>query len=92
MNDDREPETKTFRLLLSDLGARPIKVSAGSKIHIKLKSRNEESRRCHYGYDDRSYDYRKIDDQPLDFEIERSNYDDNGSRVDFGQIPYILYN
>ena len=30
-------------------------------------------------------------EQPLDFELERSDYNQNSTRVDFGQFPWILY-
>jgi hypothetical protein len=34
--------------------------------------------------------YREID-QEMDFTVERSDFDTNGTSVDSGQIPFILY-
>lgn len=89
---DKDPEMKTFLVdLKSDFGIAPVKVAAGQKLHILMKAKNEESRRTWYIYENTD-DYKKRDDQPLDFLMEYSNHDDNGcSRPYSGQFPFIVY-
>lgn len=56
-----------------------------------MKCKNEESRRTWYIYENTD-DYKKRDDQPLDFHMDYSSHDDNGcSRPYSGQFPYIVY-
>ena len=92
-NGEADPETKTYEVKLKDhFGQAPVKLAAGTKLHICMKAKNEESRRTWYHYENNEHDYRKNDNQPLDFEVEYSSHDENGcTRVSSGQFPYILY-
>lgn len=57
------------------MGMKPIKVSADSKIHVKVKVKlnDYEQRRCFYGHDS------NIDavEQEADFKVENSSFNGN---------------
>lgn len=89
-NDDRD-EFMCWSITLKSIGVKPVKVAAGEKLHLCMKAMSDSCCQSHYGYDENYNDYRKNDEQPLDFEIERSDYNQNSTRVDFGQFPFILY-
>ena len=69
---EKDAEMKTFDVdLKREFGHAPVKVAAGQKLHIMMQAKNEESRRTWYIYENTD-DYKKRDDQPLDFTMESS--------------------
>ena len=69
---DKDAEMKAFDVdLKREFGHAPVKVAAGQKLHIMMQAKNEESRRTWYIYENTD-DYKKRDDQPLDFTMESS--------------------
>lgn len=90
--NDELQEDKTQRILLKDLGVKPIKMVADQKLHIivTVDSYEGEIRRHFYGREGYPQDYEKID-QPQDFDVESSRWNNNSTSQSWGQFPYILY-
>ena len=90
--ENADPEKNWHEIDIRELGCSPIFVGEGQKIEIVFKSREE-------GYDGNNYmiygnggdSFREIDGQDYDFDIERSDKDNNGTGTSMGQYPFIMY-
>jgi hypothetical protein len=50
IDSEKDEEKKWFTVDIRDLGQKPIKVSEGTQITVKVKVTNDDNRRCFYGY------------------------------------------
>lgn len=84
--DEADPEKKWFHFYLKDVGANPIKVSEGQRIHclVKVVSSSRESRRCRYGYNGYKNEYEKLEDQDFDFTTDYSSFNGNCTSESWG--------
>jgi hypothetical protein len=49
-DSEKDPEKKWYTIDFRNYGIKPIKVNEGEAIHCIAKVRDDESRRCFYGY------------------------------------------
>jgi hypothetical protein len=65
---------------------KPQKVSEGSKINIlcKIINSDTENRRHFYGSQGYQHDIETMPDQDYDFDMERSDFNQNSTGPDFG--------
>ena len=90
---DKDPETKWHTVDIRNLGEKPFKVSEGEWIHVVVRQTTDdyEYRRTFYGYSGYRNEQESIPDQEVDFYMEYSNLNDNGTSDSWGEFPFILY-
>ena len=90
--ENADPEKRWHEIDIRDLGCSPILVDAGQKIEIVFKSREENFSGSNYMiYGNGGDNFKTIDGQDHDFDIERSDKDSNGTGTSMGQYPFIMY-
>ena len=91
-DSEKDDETKTHRITVADLGMKPFKVEAGTKITLMIRNNSSdyEIRRCYYGREGNPENYKALDQDQV-FEVESSEHNQNGTSSNWGQMPYILY-
>jgi hypothetical protein len=85
-DEEKDPENKWHSIMLHELGMKPMKVSAGTQIHIVIKvtSDDYEIRRCFYGTDGEEHHYNALEGQDQDFETKDSRFNGNCTSQSWG--------
>jgi hypothetical protein len=90
---DPPEEEKCHFISMEDVGEKPMKVNSGTKISVlfRIHSSDYEFRRSYYGDQGRPDDYKQIEGNEEHFEVEASDWNQNGTSLSWGQIPFIHY-
>ena len=81
---DKDPEGKWHEFTLKAVGAKPMKVSEGQKIHCCTRVANDDCRGCWYGHGGYESNYSILPDQEYDFKTKNSNHNQVGSDENWG--------